>query len=144
MDPATHIVLTRTLVGKQPEVTLAGIGPDTAFFVTYPAWVAARGNLKQALTTHNWPDPPPWIVTLHRAFHSMPVALAAAVIIWAVRGRWPGRVLLAWMLHILVDIPTHSKASWGPQFLWPLSGLTVDGISWVGVVLHLAKKFGKR
>ena len=35
-----------------------------------------------------------------------------------------------WALHILIDIPTHSQRRWGPQFLWPLLGVAVDGLSW--------------
>ncbi len=38
--------------------------------------------------------------------------------------------LLGWLLHILIDIPTHSFRYYATRFLWPLSGYRVDGIAW--------------
>jgi hypothetical protein len=37
---------------------------------------------------------------------------------------------MAWGLHILVDIPTHSSAFFPTPFLWPLSDFMVDGVGW--------------
>jgi len=134
MDPLTHIFLTRRLVGPVPHITIAGIGPDLPFYLTYPAMVISQGGLTHALSTNDWPAPPRWLETLHHAFHSLPVALAGAGLIRMLTGRWPGRELSAWTLHILVDIPTHSRQRWGPQFLWPLSDYAVDGISWIDIL----------
>lgn len=36
----------------------------------------------------------------------------------------------AWLLHIFIDIPTHSYEFYPTPFLWPFSGVMVDGISW--------------
>lgn len=38
--------------------------------------------------------------------------------------------MLAWPLHILVDIPTHSERFFPTPFLWPLSDFHVDGHPW--------------
>jgi hypothetical protein len=38
--------------------------------------------------------------------------------------------LFGWLLHILIDIPTHSFSFYATRFLWPLSGYRVDGIAW--------------
>ncbi|MEZ5357254.1 MAG: hypothetical protein R3F48_00395 [Candidatus Zixiibacteriota bacterium] len=40
---------------------------------------------------------------------------------------WP---LAGWGLHILIDIPTHSRALFPTPFLWPISSFTFDGIPW--------------
>lgn len=43
------------------------------------------------------------------------------------------RILLAglgWLLHILIDIPTHSLSYYATRFLWPLSDYRIDGIPW--------------
>jgi hypothetical protein len=45
-----------------------------------------------------------------------------------VTGRFPGRTLQSWLLHILIDIPTHARHPWGPRFLWPLASFAVNGI----------------
>ncbi len=38
--------------------------------------------------------------------------------------------LLGWLLHILIDIPTHSYSFYPTPFLWPISQYKFDGISW--------------
>lgn len=35
-----------------------------------------------------------------------------------------------WLVHILLDIPTHSYQFYPTPFLWPLSGWKFDGFSW--------------
>jgi hypothetical protein len=38
--------------------------------------------------------------------------------------------VLGWLLHILLDIPTHSFSYYATRFLWPVSDFRVDGIAW--------------
>jgi hypothetical protein len=38
--------------------------------------------------------------------------------------------MCGWLLHILIDIPSHTLRLYPTPFLWPLSDLKVDGISW--------------
>ncbi len=133
MDPLTHTLLTRKLIGKRPGVMLAGIGPDIPWYATYPVWVIAQGKAREALTTGEWPEPPRWIETLHTISHSLPVALATAAIVRMASGCWPRQELEAWTLHIAVDIPTHSRRFWGPRFLWLLSDVSVDGVPWAEI-----------
>ena len=38
--------------------------------------------------------------------------------------------MLGWLLHILIDIPTHSLRYYATRFLWPVSGFRVDGVAW--------------
>lgn len=38
--------------------------------------------------------------------------------------------MLAWLAHILLDIPFHTKAYFPTKLLWPLSDFSFDGISW--------------
>ena len=38
--------------------------------------------------------------------------------------------LFGWLLHILIDIPTHSFNYYATRFLWPISDFRVDGIAW--------------
>ncbi len=38
--------------------------------------------------------------------------------------------MLGWPLHILIDIPTHSKEFFPTPFLYPLASVSIDGISW--------------
>ncbi len=77
---------------------------------------------------------PRWIEPLHHISHSLPVAFIGAVVIWLLSGRWPRRELAAWVLHIVIDIPTHSRRFWGPRFLWPLSDVVVDSVPWAEIM----------
>lgn len=38
--------------------------------------------------------------------------------------------MLGWLMHILIDIPTHSFSYYATRFLWPVSDYRVDGIAW--------------
>lgn len=38
--------------------------------------------------------------------------------------------IFGWLLHILIDIPTHSFSYYATRFLWPISEFRVDGIAW--------------
>jgi len=38
--------------------------------------------------------------------------------------------MFGWALHIFIDIPTHSTDFFATPFLWPISDLRINGISW--------------
>lgn len=141
MDPITHIVITRTLVGRSARVVAAGMLADAPFYLTYPVWLIAKGELRRVVAANEWPSPPGWMATLHYAFHSFPMLVCGAVVAWAIYGQWPREEFEAWGLHILIDIPTHSRRRWGPQFLWPLSAFAVDGVSWAEGAASLVAHF---
>lgn len=61
--------------------------------------------------------------------HSLPVWLAMFGLTRVVLKRWPWE-LGGWLLHILIDIPTHSYEFYPTPFLWPVSGVKFDGFSW--------------
>jgi hypothetical protein len=138
MDPLTHLALTRLLVGRETGMLAAGVLPDAPFYLLYPAWVLRQGELRSALRTGDWPQAPAWMQRPHHIAHSLPVILIAAGACRWCSGQWP-RWAMAWALHILVDIPTHSRQHWAPQFLWPLSDITVDGVSWVELLLRTVR-----
>ena len=144
MDPLTHIVLTRAAVGKDLSVLLAGLGPDLSFYLTYPAWVASEGQARCALAAGTWPHPPRWMFRLHRFTHSLVVIGMVGLAVRLLAGRWPARHLAAWCLHIVIDIPSHSRDPWGPRFLWPLSDIVVDGVPWTEIPVRLWRSLAGR
>lgn len=138
MDPVTHVLITRKFISSKPGAIVAGgILPDIPFYAVYPAWVMRQGGLRLALADNKWPDPPLWLDRIHHALHSLPMILLLSVIFGK---RLPRYIFAAWGLHVIVDIPTHSKKSWGPRFLWPLANVSVDGMSWVDVVIRMINK----
>ena len=136
MDPLTHLLTPRLLIGRELTTLLAGIAPDLAFYSTYPLWALRHGHVRAVLDGEAWPAPPTWMVQLHRAGHSLPVALGVAMLFRLRRGYWPQRLLGAYLLHLLIDIPTHTRDPWGPRPLWPLSNMAHHGVSWVEVMTH--------
>lgn len=75
---------------------------------------------------------PHYVFTLYDISHSLVIFTVAFLLVWAVRKR-PKRIpweMLAWGLHIVMDIFTHSDKFFPTPFLWPLSDFHVNGISW--------------
>jgi hypothetical protein len=61
--------------------------------------------------------------------HSLLVFLLVFVLVSMVARRIVFE-LFGWLLHILIDIPTHSYSYYATRFLWPLSDFRVDGVPW--------------
>jgi hypothetical protein len=79
MDPLTHVLVTRIFVGRRPTTLLAGVAADAPFYLTYPWWLLARGELRRSFAGSNtWPPPPRWMLTGHHAAHSLPLLLGIA------------------------------------------------------------------
>jgi len=144
MDPITHLLVTRTLIGSEPTVIIAGLAPDAPFYVTYPAWVIRTGQLRHALRTNDWPAPPTWMATVHHLAHRFLVVAVYAVVVRVLRRQWPAAESKAWALHILIDLPMHSRRRWAPQFLWPVSTVTIDGVSWAEAAVALVTRRKQR
>ncbi len=66
---------------------------------------------------------------LYPAGHSLVVFLLVFGLV-SVLGRRIAIAMLGWLLHILIDIPTHSLRYYATRFLWPVSDFRIDGIAW--------------
>jgi membrane-bound metal-dependent hydrolase YbcI (DUF457 family) len=72
---------------------------------------------------------PQFVHVLYNFTHSLIIFAFIFGLVWFFY-RKPFLPLLAWGLHILIDIPTHSAAFFPTPFLWPVSDFMVNGISW--------------
>ncbi|MCB0032767.1 MAG: hypothetical protein KDE51_02010 [Anaerolineales bacterium] len=140
MDPLTHLLTTRKIIGRGKNTQTAGLIADAPFYLCYPAWVASNGRLKESISSGDWPDPPRWLWLLHNIFHSIPIILLGGVLWRLMSGKWPRNILGAWLLHIFIDIPTHSREPWGPRVLWPFSNFAMDGWSWADTLAAFVAK----
>ncbi len=68
-------------------------------------------------------------VPLYPAAHSLLVFLVAFGLTTLLARRIVYE-LLGWLMHILIDIPTHSFSYYATRFLWPVSDFRIDGIAW--------------
>ncbi len=66
---------------------------------------------------------------LYPAGHSLIVFLLVFGLV-SVLARRIVYAMLGWLLHILIDIPTHSLSYYATRFLWPISDFRIDGIAW--------------
>ena len=108
-----------------------GVFPDV-FSFAIPAlvriWWYATGTTSALLPDAKGPQHFQFVWTLYYASHSLVVFVAAFAIAWFVFGR-PIIEMLAWSLHILIDIPTH-QGIFALHFLWPLSSYGFSGFRW--------------
>ncbi len=93
-----------------------GVDVSSRFFLFSPA-------ARNALPVFLRPD------QLYHYSHSLVVFSLAFGAAWLWLRR-PALVMLAWPLHILMDIPSHRAGTYGTPFLWPLSSYQFNGTSW--------------
>ena len=72
---------------------------------------------------------PSWAFPLYGITHSIFVFGATILVVFLIIGYVPV-YLWAWILHILIDIPTHSRKFLPTPFLWPISKWTFPGFNW--------------
>jgi len=93
---------------------------------------------------------PEWVYSTYDMTHSLIIAGLAVLILFRFN-RSLGLASLAWPLHILMDIPAHTRDYFPTPFLYPLSSFTVNGtdslylagLNWVlliGVYVYLNLK----
>jgi hypothetical protein len=68
-------------------------------------------------------------IPLYPAAHSL-ITFAMVYGASTILARRPPRALLGWLLHILIDIPTHSLSYYATRFLWPVADYRFDGVAW--------------
>lgn len=131
-------------IKKPLSVRLAGIFsvfPDVFAFAPMFAWMA-WSLLSGSLSFSDMPHPDDlepaqrdtlfifrFTAFLYQLSHSIIVFFIVFAVVHFLFRR-PAWEMGAWLLHIFIDIPTHSYQFYPTPFLWPVSGVMVDGISW--------------
>ncbi|MFH1589750.1 MAG: hypothetical protein ABIB43_04250 [archaeon] len=129
MDAPAHGIWTWIIFHNNPLVWLAvlfGMLPDLLSWGIYSIWPWGEKL--------DWKKPdfsmvPKWVFLLYGITHSVFVFAAVFLIVYLIIGTIPW-FLFAWIIHILIDIPTHSKDFLPTPFLWPVSTYKFAGISW--------------
>jgi membrane-bound metal-dependent hydrolase YbcI (DUF457 family) len=111
------------VLGMAPDLLSFGL-----FHLTRPGWLRLRlaGEI-------SGPPPlsvlPEFVFYAYNLTHSLVVWATVFTLIWLIR-RHPPWVFLAWGLHILCDIPTHTSRYFPTPYLWPLPAPYVEGVPW--------------
>ena len=66
---------------------------------------------------------------LYNISHSLFIFIIVFGIVWLIFRR-PIWVMGGWILHILMDIPSHSYDFYPTPFLWPFSDFKINGFHW--------------
>lgn len=73
---------------------------------------------------------PSWVYVMYNVTHSLVVAFVSIFLVYIIFRNWVWIAMLAWALHIIIDIPTHNDMFFPTPFLWPISDFYINGISW--------------
>ncbi|HKJ71747.1 MAG TPA: hypothetical protein VKA55_08365 [Gammaproteobacteria bacterium] len=154
MDTLSHTLWGGGLFGfrgRPRTALLFGALPDLAAFGPWLAYRLLSGRLEPGKP--DLADIPAWVFHAYDVSHSLLVAGLATGLALRLRPAL-GFAMLAWPFHVLVDIPTHTRAFFPTPFLWPVSDVTVPGVSWAtawvwlpnlaGLVLLWAWRLGRR
>ncbi len=146
--------------GKPAEAPLSfwrtafwGIFPDLFAFTPLLLWFG-YGLLNGSIDAAHLPEPqslepasPDTLAIMHLVnflyslSHSLPVFALVVASVWFFRKyvlgrntRWTDGVFLemgGWLLHVLIDVPTHTYEYFPTPLLWPVSSWRFkEGISW--------------
>jgi len=142
LDPITHLLVGRLVGGRSTASHLGAVLPDLPWYAVYPAYLASRGEWRRTLDTGDWPAPPSALRHIHLALHSCLLPLGLLTLFphrRAVRS-----LAVSWLLHIVVDLPTHARERMAPMPLYPMSKWSANGISWADVLTSLYRRFSRR
>ncbi len=136
MDTLSHGLWGGLLVGRMSRKDFwaafaFGMAPDIFSFGIFTG-MTVLGLISGLDWSAGPPDPraiPNYVHTLYDITHSLVVFGLVFLGVWAYRKK-PYLPMVAWPLHILLDIPTHTTAFFPTPFLWPLGNFRVDGVSW--------------
>lgn len=136
MDIISHGLWGGIAVGRKNKKQfwlsfLFGILPDLFSFGILSAFTIL--GLSSGPDWNNGPPDmnviPSFVSYLYNITHSLIIFALVFGLVWLIRKK-PFLPLLAWGLHVLVDIPSHSFKFFPTPFLWPISDFTVNGIGW--------------
>jgi len=137
MDVFSHGLWGGITVGRRSKKSFGaavafGMAPDVIAFG--PFLVTRLLNQGTEFFSHFGKRPelsaiPEYVHSIYSVTHSLVVFATAFAIVWAIR-RKPMMEMLAWGLHICMDIPTHSPEFFPTPFLWPVSDFHVNGTPW--------------
>lgn len=136
MDILSHGLYGGVAFGRQSRTAywlafLFGILPDLVAFG--PHFVSSLfGNGGFPRPSEEAPHTlivPEYVYGIYNLSHSFVIFAVAFALVWLLRRR-PLLPMLAWGLHVLIDIPTHTTAFFPTPFLWPLADVRVNGIAW--------------
>ena len=118
---------TSFLFGAFPDLSSFGVYFLVLFFSNFQKLQYGRPSIEEI---------PIWVIELYNISHSLITAFVFIAIVYFVKRdlSWP---MLAWPLHIIVDLLTHSIEFFPTPIFWPLSNYRFDGIPWSNIYVFI-------
>jgi len=129
MDTFAHAFWSFIIFHTQEYVWLAvlfGMLPD---LLSWTIYLVRNFIVNRKLRPPKISKVPKWVFTLYGITHSVFVMGTGFLLVFFIFGTLP-LFLLAWTIHVLIDIPTHRRDFLPTPFLWPISKYAFPGISW--------------
>lgn len=118
-----------------------GIAPDfLSFGIFFIQRLFGSGVSFDQSGPPNPADIPAYVHMLYNFTHSLFVFTVVFLLVSFVL-RKPLLIMLAWPLHIVTDIFTHSYAFFPTPFLWPVSHYMFDGMNWGQPIIFFPNLF---
>ena len=114
---------TSFLFGALPDLSSFGVYFLGQLFSNFHGLKNGRPSIEEI---------PIWVVELYNISHSLITAFVFIAIVYFIKKdlTWP---MLAWPVHIIVDLFTHSIEFFPTPIFWPLSNYRFDGIPWSNI-----------
>ncbi len=80
---------------------------------------------------------PKYVYHVYNATHSLIIFGIFFGLLWLFKKKKFAMLSLAWPLHILVDIPTHTLQFFPTPVLWPFSSFAFNGIRWSNPIIFI-------
>lgn len=139
MDTFSHALYGKGLFGYRKyrwTSFLFGALPDLSSFGVYFLIQLFSNFHKLQYGKPSIEEIPIWVIELYNISHSLITAFVFITIVYFVKKdlTWP---MLAWPVHIIVDLFTHSIEFFPTPILWPLSNYRFDGIPWSNIYVFI-------
>ena len=130
MDFFAHAFWTYAIYHKTKYkfiATFFGVMPDLVAFGFFSVYNLIIGGLTFGKPELN--SIPKYVFIGYNFSHSLVIFFIIFGIIYFVTRKIPW-VIGGWLLHILIDMSTHTREFFPTPFLWPISNFRISGISW--------------
>jgi hypothetical protein len=98
------------------------------YFIFFIIIISKYGfNITNIITSIQSPAYNSIIVGLYNISHSLIIFTVIFLLAWLIF-RKPIWIMLGWLLHILIDIPTHTIGHFSTPIFWPLSNFKINGL----------------
>lgn len=138
MDFIAHYLWTYILFHNSSSLKLAlilSVLPDLLSWGIWSFYILFY--TRKNVTSKNIKLLPEWTFTLYGLTHSVFIFSFVFLIVMLITRTFPV-YMVAWFLHIVMDIPLHSRKLFPTPFLWPISDWKFPGINWGNKYLIIA------